>query len=269
MHGDAHGCLHAPAQRRPQDVGNEWEIMRLRGQKGGNEATSIVFMSAPCMRIDVDRFLDQASTVKIFHGEEIEAVCKDDDDIYMYYVISGALEVGTHRGDEWLTVFYIRSDDNAVVCAREGFLTYGSNRFVLKAVSNTVLAGFTFRQIKKFMQTDEAFLDSYLNEVHMAMAQMGHRIDTVSHQSSSRRILLWLEKLCEANEPDSDGVYRVPCNLTVDELAGLLLIHYATCNKLLKSLKERGIINKTRTHLEISDCGQLEELLLVENPVLY
>ena len=243
--------------------------MRVKGQKGCNDATSIVFMSALHRRVDFDRYLDQGKTVKLFVGEDIDAVCEDEEEIYLYYVKSGALEVGMTRDNDWFTVFYLRSEGDAVICSRQGYLSFGTNRFIIKAVRNTVLIGFTMRQVKNFMQNDDEFLDDYLYETHMSMAQMGHRIDTTGHQSSSRRILLWLDKLCEANEPDSDGVYRIPCNLTIDELAGLLLIHYATCNKLLKSLKERGIISKTKTRLEITDRAQLKELLADENPVLY
>lgn len=243
--------------------------MRVRGQKGCNDATSIMFISALHQRIDFDRYLDQGTTVKLFIDEELDAVCENDEDVYLYYVKSGALEVGMNRDAERNTIFFIRSEGDAVICSRQGYLSFGTNRFTLKAVRNTVLVGFTLKQVKELIRSDDDFLEDYLYEMHMAMAQMGHRIDTTAHQSSSRRILLWLDKLCEANEPDADGAYRIPCNLTVDELAGLLLIHYATCNKLLKALKERNIVNKTRTHLEIADRAQIKELLRDENPVLY
>ncbi len=243
--------------------------MRVKGQKGCNDETSIVFMSALHQRVDFTRYLDQGTVVKLFVDEKIDAVCEGEDDIYLYFVKSGALEAGLMRGADSYTVFYVRGEGDAVICSRQGFLSFGINRFALKAVRNTVLVGFTYRQTMEFIRKDEAFLEDYLYVSHMNMAQMGHRLDTTAHQSSSQRILLWLEKLCEANEPESDGVYRIPCNLTIDELSGLLLIHYATCNKRLKSLKERGVVRKTRTHLEILDRTRLKELLMDENPVLY
>ncbi|MEG2517608.1 MAG: helix-turn-helix domain-containing protein, partial [Raoultibacter sp.] len=64
-------------------------------------------------------------------------------------------------------------------------------------------------------------------------------------------------------------VFRIPCNLTIDECAGLLEIHYATCSKLCRALKERGILDKTRKYLEIRDRAQLQHLLQEENPILY
>lgn len=250
-----------------QDEGET--IMRIKGQKGCNDATAVMFISALHRRVDFDRYLDRGSTVKLFQGEKLDAVCEDEGDIYLYYIKTGALEVGMERDAERNTIFYVRGEGDAVICSRQGFLSFGTSRFTLRAVRNTVLVGFTMAQVKEFLRSDEDFLVDYLYEMHMSMAQMGQRIDTTAHQSSSRRILQWLDKLCEANEPDARGVYRVPCNLTVDELAGLLLIHYATCNKLLKALKERGAINKTRTCLEIVDRAQIKELLRDENPVLY
>lgn len=243
--------------------------MRVRGQSGGNDATSIVFMSALHHKVDCNRYLDQGSTIKLFVDEEITSVCKDAEDFYLYYVKSGAVEVGMRRGSEILSVFYIRSEGDAIIGSRQGFLVFGTSQSIIRAVRNTVLVAFTYQQVIEFMQTDSKFLEDYLYSMHMNMAQMGHRLDTTAHQSSSQRILVWLEKVCEANTPDEDGVYRIPCNLTIDELSGLLLIHYATCNKLLKSLKEKGIVNKTKTHLEIVDNLELRQLFLEENPVLY
>lgn len=243
--------------------------MRVKGQKGHNDATSILFMSALHRRVDFDRYLSQGRTIKLFREEELDVVCTDDNDLYLYYVKSGAIEVGLARQNERLTVLFVRGEGDAVVAGLPDCATFGGSRLIFRAARNTVLVGFTQAQVRAFMRDDDEFFDDMMYATHMAMAQMAHRIDNISHQSSSRRMLLWLEKLCEANTPDVNGVYRIPCNLTVDEMAGVLEVHYTTCNKLLKALKDRSILHKTRTHLEVHDRAGLQELLLEENPVLY
>ena len=139
-----------------------------------------MFISALHQRVDFDRYLDQGTTVKLFIDEELDAVCENDEDVYLYYVKSGALEVGMNRDAERNTIFFIRSEGDAVICSRQGYLSFGTNRFTLRAVRNTVLVGFTFKQVKEFIRSDDDFLEDYLYEMHMAMAQMGHRIDTTA-----------------------------------------------------------------------------------------
>lgn len=246
------------------------EPMRLRGLQGHNDATSILLTSSLHRKMDFDRYLEQGAVTKLFRLEELDATCERPDDPYLFYVQSGAIEVGIKRDDgRKLSYFYVRGSGDAAIAGLPGYLSLGSSRLTFRAVRNTVLISFTRGQVRALMHEDDAFYDDVMHALHMSMAQLGHRIDAANQQSTSRRMLLWLEKLCEANEPDADGVYRIPCNLIVDEISGLLEIHYATCNKLLKSLKDQGIASKTKTHLEILDRAEVQRLLLEENPVLY
>lgn len=244
--------------------------MRLRGQEGHNDETSILLTSSLHRKMDFDRYLDQGTALKLFREEEHDATCEAPDDPYLFYVQAGAMEVGLSRADgRKLSYFYVRGAGDAAIAGLPGYMSLGSSRLTFRAVRNTVLVSFTRAQVRALMHADDAFYDDVMHALHMTMAQLGHRLDSANQQSTSRRMLLWLEKLCEANAPDPDGVYRIPCNLIVDEISGLLEIHYATCNKLLKSLKEQGIACKTRTHLEIANRGEVQRLLLEENPVLY
>lgn len=243
--------------------------MRARGQKGVNDATAVLFTSALYRKVDFDRHLAQGSPVKLFRGEIHDAVCADEQDPYLYYVKSGALEVGLTHGDDPQSYFFVRGAGDAVLAGLSGCLPFGLSRLTFKAVRNTVLVGFTQKQVREFMLADAAFFDDVMYSMHMTLAQMGHRVSIIDRQSSSKRMLLWLEKLCEANDPDETGVYRIPCNLIVDEVSGLLGIHYATCSKLLKALKDRGIADRTSKELVVLDRTQLRALLQEENPVLY
>ncbi len=243
--------------------------MRVRGQGGINNETSILFTSALHRKVDFDRYLEEGIQVKLFRGEEHDAVCVDEADFYLYYVKSGALEVGLTHGSDPQSYFYVRGAGDGILAGLSGYLPFGLSRLTFKAVGNTVLVGFTESQVRGLMQNDDAFFDDVMFTIHMTLAQMGHRIDNMSQQSSSRRMLLWLEKLCEANEPDEKGVYHIPCNLIVDEISGLLNIHYATCSKLLKSLRDKGVFNRTSKELVILDRSQLKDLLREENPILY
>lgn len=220
--------------------------------------------------MNFDQYLDRGTVIKLFREEEYDATCEAPDDPYLFYVQTGAMEVGFSRSDgRQLSYLYVRGTGDAAVAGLPGYLSLGSSRLTFRAVRNTVLVSFTHNQVRTIMHADNAFYDDVMHTLHMTMAQMGHRVDSANQQSTSRRMLLWLEKLCEVNTPDADGVYRIPCNLIVDEIAGLLETHYATCNKLLKSLKEQGIASKTKTHLEITNRGEVQRLLFEENPVLY
>lgn len=243
-------------------------MVRIKGQKGHNDATSILFLSALHQPMDISAFADQGTKIKLFRGEQLNLTCENNDDYYLYYIESGALEVGYVRPDWGYTVLFVRGPENCVLASLVDSMQ-SDTTFGVYAVRNTVLVAFTYEQVKTFIQHNEQFLDEYLYNVHMTMAQMGHRIDDTRGLSSTQRMLLWLAKLCEGNTPDEHGVYSIPCNLTLDEFCGVLDIHYATLNKLFKALKDRGIIARTRTEIKIFDRAQIMELLAQENPLLY
>lgn len=243
--------------------------MRIKGQKGHNDATSVLFLSALHRDVVIDQYLDRGTRIKLFRDERIDAICEEETDPYLYYVESGAVEVGFNRGDLGWTVLYVRGTHDIVMGGLEGVTSFGMTRFQFRAVRNTTLIAFTYEETRSLMAESPDFFDDVLYAASMSMAQMGHRIYGIRGQSGTRRILLWLEKLCEANAPDEDGAYRIPCNLTLDEISAVLDIHYATLNKLIKTLKELGIADRTRTHLQIYDRGQIRRLLQEENPLLY
>ena len=243
-------------------------MVRIKGQKGHNDATSILFLSALHRSMDINAFLDQGTTIKLFRGEILDLTWNSEEDFYLYYLESGAVEVGYARPDWGATVLYVRGAGDCVLAnplTPEG----GKSRFGIHAVRNTLLVAFTLAQVKSFIRQDEQFLDDFLYAMHMGFAQVSHRIDNTRELSSSQRILIWLAKLCEGNTPDEHGVYSIPCNLTLEEFSGVLDIHYATLNKLFKALKDRGIIARTRTEIKIFDQAQIMELLAQENPLLY
>ena len=137
------------------------------------------------------------------------------------------------------------------------------------ATKDTVVFAFTMQQLFDIVRDDFELFDELMYVVHMSFAQIGHRIGNTGIQSSSKRILTWLTKLCEVREPDAEGVYRIECNLTLQALSDILLVHITTCSKLVTALETQGVIERTKTHLLVKDYEKLLAYKNEENPVLY
>ena len=69
---------------------------------------------------------------------------------------------------------------------------------------------------------------------------MGHRISNTGYQSSTKRMIMWLQKLCATQECDEHGVYDIECKLTLQQLSELLSIHITTCTKIVAALETRA-----------------------------
>ncbi|MEG0757084.1 MAG: helix-turn-helix domain-containing protein, partial [Raoultibacter sp.] len=143
------------------------------------------------------------------------------------------------------------------------------NRMKFVATKDTILYAFTLQQLFDLVRDDFELFDELMYVVHISFAQLGHRASIAGVHSSSKRILLWLTKLCEVHEPDEQGVYDIECTITLQALSDILYVHITTCSKLMTALEVQGIVERTKGHLLVKDYAKLLAYRNEENPVLY
>ena len=132
-----------------------------------------------------------------------------------------------------------------------------------------MLVAFTQRQLYELSQDDPELFYEFINVCHMSFAQMGHRISNTGYQSSTKRMIMWLQKLCATQECDEHGVYDIECKLTLQQLSELLSIHITTCTKIVAALENEGVIERTRTRIRIFDAQRLAQYGLEDTPLAY
>ncbi len=230
---------------------------------------AILIPTLPFKKLKFGDYIDQARKRKLFKGEYIDLACADKDDRYFYYIEKGQMKCCFENEDGMQIVLYYRNEGNAFQSEYRRFASIGQNRMKFIATKDTVVFAFTQRQLFDIVRDDFELFDELLYVVHMSFAQIGHRIGTSGIHSSSKRILTWLTKLCEVREPDERGVYDIECNLTLQALSDILLVHITTCSKLMTALETQGVVERTKNHLLVKDYEKLLAYCNEENPVLY
>ena len=230
---------------------------------------AILIPTLPFKRLRFEDYIEQARKRKLFKGEYIDLSCMNDDDRYFYYIQKGQVKCCFENEDGQRIVLYYRNEGNAFQAEYHRFASIGENRMKFIATKDTVVFAFTLKQLFDIVREDFELFDELMYVVHMSFAQIGHRVGTAGTHSSSKRILTWLTKLCEVREPRADGTYEIECNLTLQALSDILLIHIATCSKLVSALELQGVIRRSKTHIYIEDYAKLLSYQNEENPVLY
>ena len=175
----------------------------------------------------------------------------DPDDLY-YYIDEGRIRI-TFMQESGEGVFvYQRNAGNAFMCEYNGLARIGDYAARFTAVKNTVLYAFTQNhQLYDLIREDKDVFFELIYVYHMSFAQFGHRISGTGNHSAIARFTMWADKLCATRTPTDDGIYIVPCTLTIKTLSQLLMVHVTTCNKLILSLEGRGIVQRSRGELRI------------------
>ena len=230
---------------------------------------AILIPTLPFKQLRFERYIDQARKRKLFKGEYIDLSCTDKDQLYFYYIQEGQVKCCFENEDGAQIVLYYRNAGNAFQAEYHRFASIGQNRMKFVATQNTIAFAFTQQQLFDLVRDDFELFDELLYTVHMSFAQIGHRIGNTGIQSSSKRILTWLTKLCEVRQPDDDSIYRIECNLTLQALSDILLVHITTCSKLMTALETQGVVERTKSQLLVKDYEKLRAYSNEENPVLY
>ena len=214
-------------------------------------------------------YLERGDQAKLFKGESMATVCRQPSDPYLNYIASGRVEAVFRRDDGTHMRLYERGAGDAFQGEFAGIASQGATRLRFSALENSVIVSFTYEQVRQIVIEDPQAFEDLLYVTHITYGQLGHQLDNVNAQSTSRRILVWLKKLVDTSEPDADGRYHIACDMTVQEISELLMIHVTTCSRLLAALKRRGVMDRTRREIIVSDPSELERLCLEENPILY
>lgn len=231
---------------------------------------AILIPLVPFRPLVFGEYLNRGATHKMFAGECINSVCRNEDDPYLFYIVQGTIAAEYLHEDGTTLTMYKRSAGNAFQSEFAGIASLGGAAHLqFTAVENTVLVSFTYAQTYELACQDPRAFEDLVYISHMSFGQFAHRLDNVSSSSASHRMLTWLKKLMDVNAPDADGQYRILCNMTLQDISDHLLIHITTCSRLVTALKDKGIVDRTKKYLVIRDPKALAELAIEENVNLY
>ncbi|MCB7038624.1 Crp/Fnr family transcriptional regulator [Eggerthella sinensis] len=204
------------------------------------EYRSILIPNQPFRRLKIADYIAQGKKKKLFKGEYIRTSAKTIDDLYYYYIDEGQIVATFEQESGEVAPLYWRNAGNAFSAEYNDYASIGRYKARFIATQNTVLFAFTQRQLYELSQDDPELFYEFINVCHMSFAQMGHRISNTGYQSSTKRMIMWLQKLCATQECDDHGVYDIECKLTLQQLSELLSVHITTCTKLIAALENEG-----------------------------
>lgn len=173
------------------------------------EYRSILIPNQPFRRLKIADYISQGKKKKLFKGEYIRTSAKTIDDLYYYYIDEGQIVATFEQESGEVAPLYWRNAGNAFSAEYNDYASIGRYKARFIAAQNTVLFAFTQRQLYELSQDDPELFYEFINVCHMSFAQMGHRISNTGHQSSTKRMIMWLQKLCATQECDEHGVYDI------------------------------------------------------------
>lgn len=230
---------------------------------------SILIPTQPLRPLVFGEYLDRGTEHKLFAGESITSVCRTPSDPYLYYIVSGCIGAEFTHEDGTALPLYQRTPGTAFQSEFAGIASLGTTRLRFVALENSLVVSFTYEQVYAFVRELPQAFEDLVYLTHVSFGQFGHRLDNVSSHSASQSLIFWIKKLMDTNEPDDDGRYRIPCRLTMQELADLLFMHVTTCSRLMSALKAQNIVDRTNNYLFINDPRKLNELAQQEKPFVY
>lgn len=220
-------------------------------------------------RLRIADYKQRGHKKKLFKGESVTKGAHTIDDPYYYYIDEGRIVSMFENESGAGTPIFWRNEGSAFSAECFDFASIGRYRARFTATQNTVLFAFSQRQLYEFMQEDPEIFYEFVYVCHVSFAQMAHRLSNTGSQSAVKRIVMWLQKLCAASTPLPDGTYDIPCDLTLQQLSDLLLIHITTCTKIIAMLESDGVIKRTRKGIQVFDAKRLESYGLDEGHVAY
>lgn len=215
----------------------------------------------------VDKYISQLCTDQIFTDDmtpymellfyrKNEYICREGEDIgYLLFIVAGKAKVFTtvSNGKSLLLCFYHKStvlgdvemvDDKAVAIN-------------VQVIEDTYCIGISKENIQKHLFEDPKFLKYICN----SLGQKLHR----SAKNSAINLLYPLEKrlssyILAAGEFLENGSRVLSVNENLIELSELLGTSYRHLHRTLKSLCEKGILEKTGNGYEVIDHEEISRL---------
>ena len=229
------------------------------------DRTAVLVPTMPFHRLKIAQYIDQAKKRKLFKDEYITAVADSIDDLYYFYVEKGLLRcIFTKITGEPVTLCY-RHAGNAFSAEFNGVASIGDYKMRWIALADTIVFGFSQRQLFDIAKEDPEIFYEYILVCHMALGQMGHRISSIGVPSSMDRIVFWLVKLCAIHTPDENGIYTIPAIITNQQIAELLHMHVTTCSRLFNVLEANSIVSRRRNEIIVYDLEKLLQFFVSDS----
>lgn len=184
-----------------------------------------------------------------------------DEDLYLYYIVSGSVKVLYLRKDLSTLELFHREKGNILQTEYSHFASICNDRLRVVANENTVVSAFTKGQFYELLQKDKMLFDEFLYIVHITYATFSHRLINTFGLSAGEKLLHWLNKLCSITPADCFGGYKLPCQLTQQQIADLLYIHVTTCNKIFSLLEKRRLVKKEKSYIYVYNWEKLNDYL--------
>jgi len=211
----------------------------------------------PYHKLKIGQYIYRGKKRKLFKGEYITSVSHEVDDLYYFYVEKGQLGVTFPKiNGEGITLCY-RNAGNAFPIEYGGIASIGDYKMHWMATTDTIVYGFTQRQLFEIAQEDPEIFYEFIFVCHMIFGQISHRITCTSAPSSMDRIAFWIIKLCAVTTPDENGFYTIATTITNQQLADFLFMHVTTCSRLFNTLQKDGILKRTRKQIIVYHLDKL------------
>lgn len=189
------------------------------------------------------------SQIKIFEGEDVSF--PDSDQAFLLYLKSGSLSASVSQPDNLFFRYMVYPACSAIsypILPPTGPL---SRSWTITALSNTIAVSFSRAQVKILLKQDNIFLEQYMDYMSKQQLLLQKRTLMTASLTSSQRILCWLYELCQCVESQDSDILHIPCCLSQQDIADILILHTSTCNKSFSALRQNGIARKDKNHIAV------------------
>lgn len=209
---------------------------------------SILMGEFPLSFHGIESFFQQGERLRFFEGEVLDSALIEKK--FLFYVQSGKMAYEICRPDQTTFRFLTMAAGVTIFANAITPYTKYSQSWNSIALENTEIIAFDRDVIEQLLRKDAvlaaAFLD-FTSEYHTIMQK---RTLLTANLSSSQRVLTWLFALCNC-EPQRQEEYSIPCSLSQQEIADILILHISTCNKMFGWLEANGVIEREKDAIHI------------------
>lgn len=235
--------------------------------ENNQDRLAVLIPTQPFHKLRIAEYKELGRKKKLFKGESLAINAKTTEDMYYFYIDSGRVSMAFQQESGESMPITMRSAGNALPGQYNSLASIGRYEARLVAEENTVLFAFSQQDMLDLAKQDEELFFEFINVYHMSIAQLAHRLSIVSNQNATQRMVMWLQKLSSLIEPNEDGIIDIECHMTLNQMAEYLSIHLTTCTKLVAALEAKGLIKRSRSHIQILDVPMLEQYGLESGPL--
>ncbi|MFZ5353593.1 MAG: Crp/Fnr family transcriptional regulator [Bacillota bacterium] len=199
---------------------------------------------------------DLSHCMSLYKVERGEVICKTDDVLsHMFFNVKGKLKVYYMRENG--KSLLLRFNKPLSVIGDVEFINRYSVKCCVEAITESLLIGVSFEDIKKYAYDDPVFL-------RYIISHLSHKLYTVSN-ASSMNVLYPLENrfasylLSISSDENNSRISELKTN-KLTEIANLLGSSYRHLSRVINELEEKKIIKNEKRQMIILDFNRLKEL---------